>query len=317
MTESITIQIEIDFRIYTTHYELISAISPLFSAKEQDTVYITINLVTNSTKLFADFLIILVAAVRYLEDKGINVSGKIQGDKSDPKVQWASRINFFKELGIDFPEKIPRGSSKGKFVEIRTFDEETIKEIQDDLNKILYNTAVSKDVLQLLYYCLNEIMDNVLVHSTLSSGWVSAQYFQAEKEIRLIICDTGIGIHSSLASTPDSKYKDISEQDALEKCIWQNVTNGKGMGFGLYATSQFIKENKGEMLIYSGSHFLTNSGKIFNVHSGEQWQGTIVFLKINTDIPVDYQVVLPINHTLPDDYQNYIDSLFGIDSDLW
>ncbi len=37
----------------------------------------------------------------------------------------------------------------------------------------------------------------------------------------------------------------------------------------------------------------------------------------NTNIPVDYHSIMPTHHTLPDDYQFYIDKFFGDDNELW
>ncbi len=58
----------------------------------------------------------------------------------------------------------------------------------------------------------------------------------------------GEGIHRSLTSQPEAKYEDITESQALDLCIQRGVTNGKGLGLGLFATSQFILKNSGGLL---------------------------------------------------------------------
>lgn len=47
----------------------------------------------------------------------------------------------------------------------------------------------------------------------------------------MLVADDGQGIHSSL--TENDKYARLSELEALEMCIQDSVTDGKGMGFGL------------------------------------------------------------------------------------
>lgn len=47
----------------------------------------------------------------------------------------------------------------------------------------------------------------------------------------MLVADDGQGIHSSL--TENDKYARLSEPEALEMCIQDSVTDGKGMGFGL------------------------------------------------------------------------------------
>lgn len=156
-----------------------------------------------------------------------------------------------------------------------------------------------------------------LVHSGLNHGWVCAQSFAKNKEIRLIICDNGVGIHQSLATSPNPEYANLSEDKALELCIRKGVTNGKGLGFGLFATSMFVKENGGDLLVYSGNYFLRNEGTEFYVKEGSRWKGTVVYLRINTEIAVDYKLIMPKDHSLPDDYQDFIDDHFGVNNDLW
>lgn len=312
------VKLEIDFRKYRTHVELVEDLSPAFLADTDTEVYVDIVLKTENSLLYSDFLVLVISSIKYLRSAGIKVSGMVHIDGNSDNVNYASRVNFFQQLGLEFSEKFERKSGTGKFTEILSFDAVSIYELQEKLNFILYQNAdISKEILQLLYYCLNEIMDNVLVHSKLDHGWVSCQYFNHAKEIRLIICDTGNGIHRSLTTNPKTKYPDISEDDALRLCIQRGVTNGEGLGFGLFATSEFIKKNQGDLLIYSGDHFLTVDSKTVDLRKGGHWKGTFVFLRINTEIPVDYHEIMPDNHSLPDDYQEFIEKKLDFSNDLW
>lgn len=253
------ININIDFRKNYSHFSLINDISIAFNANSGDHVDFYINL--NNNILYSDLLILIVVLINYLKSKLIHIEiHLVDFNNYSEAAKYASRINFFKHLEIPVNEEFNRHNNSGKFTEIKTFDKDTIYELQDNINRIfLNNLHVDRQMLQMLYYCLNEILDNVLVHSTKPNGFACAQLFPSKNKIRLIICDTGIGIHKSLTS--NSKYQNISEQETLNLCIKKGVTDGEGIGFGLFASSEFIKENAGEMLIYSGNNFLKNSKK--------------------------------------------------------
>lgn len=71
------------------------------------------------------------------------------------------------------------------------------------------------------------------------------------------------------------------------------------------------------MLLYSGCHYLEIGTDRSVVGEGSYWPGTLVAMRIRTDIPVDYTDIMPDKHTLPDDYQFFIDKFFGENNELW
>ena len=305
-----TIQTSLDVRFPIQHIELIRKLSFFFELEPGDTLDLSMQF-SDTGFVFSDNLLLIATLIDHLKAKGVTVNINIAG--SNP---YAARVNFFNLLDVPIEETFVRQNSIGRFIEIKSFDPDTMYALQDELNLILYQiVGISKEVLQLLFYCLGEIIDNTIVHSGLHKGWVSAQYFPKNREIRLLICDNGKGIHQSLSA--NAKYANIDEKNALGLSIERGVTDGEGLGFGLYATSQFILHNQGDMLLYSGGHYLRQEEGGYKVHTGEHWQGTVVYLKINTDIAVDYKQIMPTHHTLPDDYDFFIEKFFGEDNELW
>lgn len=71
------------------------------------------------------------------------------------------------------------------------------------------------------------------------------------------------------------------------------------------------------MLIYSGNHFLNCHDKEAKVQKGAFWNGTLTYLKINTDIPVDYKVIFGEKYTREDDYDWFIENRIGVSENLW
>jgi len=296
-----------------SNIQLISLLSPAFSLKINDLLNLSIQFNKPSNFVLSERLLLIVALVEYCHINKVEIAIDITGENS-----FASRVNFYKLLGFDFKEDYVRRKSVGRFIEIKKFNQNSIYQLQEEINMILYQIkSISKEVLQLLFYCLNEIMDNVINHATIGSGWVSAQYFPLLKEIRLIICDNGIGIHDALTKNPQSKYQHLSEVEALKECIERGVTNGKGLGFGLFATAQFILKNKGHLLIYSGNYHLMNKTDTYEVSKGDFWQGTLIQLRIKTNNAVNYKDIMPQHHTLPDDYNFFVEKYFGDDNELW
>ena len=87
------ISIDIDFKKYYSHPQLVADIAPVFNAKPGDEVNITITLRTYYTLLYADFLLLIVSAINHLKQKGIKVSGRVYADAND-ELQHSVFYNF-------------------------------------------------------------------------------------------------------------------------------------------------------------------------------------------------------------------------------
>ena len=163
--------------------------------------------------------------------------------------------------------------------------------------------SINDNVYASLDYCFNEILDNVLNHTEEKEGWVVAQYFPSLNSIRLSVCDFGMGIHKSL-----NQKHNFTEKEAIVKCIESGVTNGKGQGHGLFATSSFVKLNKGWLSLISGNKKLNVSESQTIVKDIDYWQGTCIYIRINTNVEVDYTEFTSPNY----DYKKQLfEDMFG------
>lgn len=313
-------EINIDFKKYSSHADLITDLSPGFNAISGDTVGLNINLNTNNKLLYSDMLLLLTAYVKHLRALGVNLSGKfLDFDNKSDQTNYASRVNFFKEIGYKYIERFVRRSSIGKFLEISNYSnaDEYLAKHKHVITILKQYSSIrnNKGLLVLLNYCLSEIMDNALLHSNSpTKGWVVCQYFPRLNEIRFMVCDTGMGIYKSLTQTPNTKYGHYTKEEALLKCVDELITNGKGRGRGLFHTSMFIQANKGELIIHSGDQFLKidSSGKI--LQKANYWEGTFVFLRINTSVVMDPNSVVDAAYNIENNYDVYFDE--EVD-DLW
>jgi len=166
--------------------------------------------------------------------------------------------------------------------EIFTFDAESINaECNALIAELLKINDIELSVVQSFNYCLYEVLDNVLTHSGKKSGVLLSRFSTEKQQIQVLVADDGIGIHQSL--TENDTYKHLTEAETLQHVILDKVTDGKGMGFGLYTTKNLITFAGGLLVIASGEHQLTYEGQQSIVSEIERVEGTLVFMAVNTN----------------------------------
>ena len=171
-------------------------------------------------------------------------------------------------------------------VSIDVFDAQTLNAVyRDVINAMTSHFEIEVSVLQALSYCLYEIMDNVHIHSGKPLGTAMTHYDDERKVLRILIADDGMGIRASLAE--NEKFKDITEPEALRLCLEDTVTDGKGMGFGLYTTSRLVDSIGKEFIMHSGSHKLIIKDGNTSVIENGFWQGTLIYMELGTGEEID------------------------------
>lgn len=234
--------------------------------------------------IYPDYAILLLCSIKYIEHLGIVVKGTIKLDTNKEIVTYLAKMNFFENLNVELPITIPKINPHSS-VQFQKYTSENQLEVLNSILKVLREkSSLNDDVYASLDYCFNEILDNVLNHTEEKVGWVVAQYFENINSIRLIVCDFGLGIHQSL-----NQKHNFTEEEAIAKCIESGITNGKGQGHGLFATASFVRLNKGWLSLFSGNKKLNVSEKGTIVKNIEGWQGTCVYIRINTNVEVDYK----------------------------
>lgn len=186
-------------------------------------------------------------------------------------VPIASAIEHFKKNGIDFYYDIDPSDylSKCNFSAPQYYTNDEITLLTSPFDQIIkYNnssqvaaftqrcvdsishqTVCEDGILESLIWCINEVMDNVLVHSNSNFGYVLAQFHSNSKHIALCISDTGIGIFNSLKRGSHRPKRAI---DALTLSIQEGIGDGQGQGNGLFGLNQIVKSNGGRLTLTSG-----------------------------------------------------------------
>lgn len=137
-------------------------------------------------------------------------------------------------------------------------------------------------------WSVNEITDNVLVHSQSSiGGLVQVSTFKKmRKQVQFVVADAGLGIPATLRSgRPDIG----SDTDALDKAIREGVTRDKaiGQGNGLFGSYQICSHCKGAFSVMSGNASLIYTGRKGLSISNERipYSGTLVVATIDFSHP--------------------------------
>lgn len=166
--------------------------------------------------------------------------------------------------------------------------------VQSFIDCISRTTQCEEGVLDGLIWCINEVMDNVLVHSKENTGYIMAQYHKKKKILAICVYDCGIGIFDSLS---ESKHKPATEIDSLTMAIQEGVGDGKGQGNGLYGLYQIVEDNGGKLTITSGkSSIMLRNGILQKFSNGaivdSKHAGTIVDFQLNLSKVINIQSAL-------------------------
>lgn len=176
-------------------------------------------------------------------------------------------------------------------VSIDVFDAQTLNTVYKDvINAMTSHFEIEVSVLQALSYCLYEIMDNVHIHSGKPLGTAMTYYDKDQKSLSILIADDGMGVQASLSE--NVKYNDITEAEALKMCLQDKVTDGKGMGFGLYTTARLVDSIGKEFILHSGKHKLVREDGNESVIENGFWQGTLIFMVIGTGVEIDPNLIV-------------------------
>lgn len=180
-------------------------------------------------------------------------------------------------------DKYFKGAEK---VSIDVFDAQTLNSVYKDvINAMTSHFEIEVSVLQALSYCLYEMMDNVHIHSGKPLGTAITYFDSTQNTMSILIADDGMGIKASLSE--NERYKDITEPEALKMCLEDKITDGKGLGFGLYTTSRLVESIGKEFILHSGSHKLIIKDGLTSVIENGFWQGTLIFMVIGTGEEID------------------------------
>lgn len=171
--------------------------------------------------------------------------------------------------------------------------------VNDILDKMLTSiTGFNRSHFKAVEWSINEITDNVLVHSeSPSGGLVQFTAMKNAKRVEFVVCDCGIGIPKSLRSSGLDVGSDV---DALSRAIEQGVTRDKsiGQGNGLYGSYQIAIKSGANFSLHSGNATLYYAAKT-GMHTRKEattMVGTTVVCAIDYTQPLLLEDALKIKN---------------------
>ena len=241
---------------------------------------------------------------------------------------YLTRMNFLETLGLKDDNYINKNDCSNRLIELQkiSMTDRCDWQITENLTNVLESQLPvnNQGILKAVSYAIGEIVDNTLRHSQSPiGGYICAQTYPNKNKLEICIIDCGIGIVVSLKVENDvhkekiSKFKSDSEfiQYSIEKGVTSKTQQKFGetghSGEGLFFTSEFIKENNGRMKVISDNGMLLIDSKVGIQLSETQhhWQGTIVMLEFNLDVPVIVKDIF--DREIPLDPEEYdLDDLF-------
>lgn len=228
----------------------------------------------NHARVVSDFLTSVQEGMnKGFESFSLIFDPKIQGAFPNACAPLAGFIEYYKKQGIEFiSEETPEFVRATCLLSpLRVSENETVLN-QAPLNKV-WRFENSKDINDLvigfveevskqavcqegiiegLEWCLNEVMDNVLQHSSVSNGYIMGQIHRSTQHIAFCIFDSGQGIFNSLRN---SKHSPRNPIDAITLAVKEGVTRDSkiGQGNGMWGLHNVVKENSGVLVITSNS----------------------------------------------------------------
>lgn len=243
---------------------------------------------------------------------------------------YLNRMGFYQHLGYEFDYPYTKWDPDGRFIELKSFNEENQDDVVNEITKCLARLGLSEQVQRALQFTFDELIDNACSHSnSCSNSYVCAQLFPSTMELHLAIADAGIGIPESLRKL--TEYHSFSDDDLLNESIKNLVSAKRGFGAhqgqGLYKVHSLMEKSKGELYIYSNRGYLSTISGYTTTRPCNNffWNGTILYAvipylsqerwdSILLDVFGDDLPLLP--HLDPDDFFGDVTDVFGDIDDI-
>lgn len=169
---------------------------------------------------------------------------------------YLDRMGLFKAIGKKSPYSISEHEPAGRFIpltQIRTQKEQSV--FITDMIPLLHLPSHSADAIK---YTVGELVRNVLEHARTKNGaFVAAQYYPNANNVRLGICDTGVGIRKTISQSWPAR----TDIEGIKLALTPGITgttsreggNEANAGAGLFFIKSMAMVSRDYFVVYSGS----------------------------------------------------------------
>ena len=241
--------------------------------------YKEVNLLCDGTRVYPNACVPIAGIIQYYKQEK-----DLYFNISIPTKNYLANCNFLEPI---YEKELSNENIRNPFDKIFRYDDysQVAALTQAYIDAISRQATCSVGVLESLTWCINEVMDNVLVHGQIDSGYVMAQFHAKKNHVAFCVFDPGIGIFKTLKN---SKHAPKTPMDAISLAIQEGIGDGKGQGNGLFGLYRIIQENQGSLTITSGSASI-----MFSQNGDSRKYEHIPFLGYdNSATIVDFQIDL-------------------------
>lgn len=205
--------------------------------------------------------------------------------------QYLTAVNFYYywEEGFDRNNFIPVNADTALY--LWKVDQEMIDTYGNEAKNFFEKNFFTDRNLDSVSILLKEVFNNIYDHARSKvSGYVLTQYNRNSQQVRLAICDFGVGIPGKLNETWQQKGKmPLSHDDALRAAFKAKVSSKstpRNRGLGLFYLLQNVKILAGDLIIWSNSGLLEHKNvaeATLYVQNNKFLRGTLIDVSLMTE----------------------------------
>lgn len=266
----------------------------------------------HSGRLHASAVCALAMCLLHAKQQGRSVIFTGNLSMRNGVARYLARTNLF-DLVTRRPVGLPAAqlNTRGRHYPIRSLfsTSDVCKAVDSLIEIILRQSDVQRSVVTAFEWAVNEVIDNVLVHTESPVGaLVIGQTVSTPGCISVSVGDLGQGILSTLVTGYPSLK---TEREAILKAVEQGVTRDKkiGQGNGLAGSRQIAAQAGGSLVISSGDWNVLFDRRGSQAWTGEGCFGTQVTLTLPTSQPIELKDTL-----LGDRESFYLEKMFENDT---
>ncbi|WP_080425200.1 ATP-binding protein [Burkholderia ubonensis] len=226
-------------------------------------------------------------------------------------MRYAVRMRLWEAIDQAPPFNINAYNPAGKFHPVEPLiDQNAVDDTSECLVEIFRRAGIDDGAIDGARTVVQELLGNCFAHAESDNGLhglACAQYWPGGDLAQIAICDSGIGIRTSLSAN-DDLLLELVKRNACEMATEYSVTSkpGKGhSGYGLTLARDLIEQAGGTIYVVSQDEFFYSSGGVTD-YGGipTTLNGTLIVLEWDTKVPLNLRQVYnawPLPEGMDDD----------------
>lgn len=205
--------------------------------------------------------------------------------KEDAK-SYAGRMGLFRDTNYVYPH---RENEPTTFFPLIRITNDRNESLYEECQRVFGYSNATANYVNRVSDAFVELADNIYFHSgqTANSGWgyIHAQAHKQSGNIRLGICDVGVGIYGSYERTNQlrGRTEEVLTKDVFEE-LESSLNAGPRQGYrglGLHEVREFINTNTGLLKMYTGNTLVyVNQTGVYSQRNSFRTDGTWIDMRI-------------------------------------